>query len=282
MWWVGRWPQRQRARTGRDGVGPEPFRDAMPPEEGDGGKACRGESVRTPPRWWTVEILGCALPEDRLYDLEHEVWWLDEPDGGALLGFMATLVAFAGKVDRLTFRPVEGAVARGRSVATVESVRFTGAVRLPVDATVVERNRELERRPRLLNDAPYTDGWVVRVRPHDPDEPRRRLGEASRIAAEVEERIRTRKIRCWPSFPDLEMYEIGLECSSVLSKLNEEIGRRSAGETILLVTDDPTSPIEMVRWSDQTGHTLLAHRGEANLHHFLVRKEPEPRPRRRA
>ena len=228
-----------------------------------------------------MEIIGCALPEDRLYDLEQEVWWLSEPDGTARLGLMATLVAFAGRVDRLTFRAVEGVVDRGRSVATVESLRFTGAVRLPVDATVVDRNGRLEQRARLLNDAPYSDGWVVRVRPRDPGEPRRRLEEAARIAAEVEERIRQRKIRCWPSFPDLEMYEIGLECSAVLAKLNEEIGRRPAGETILLVTDDPTSPIEMIRWSDQSGHSVLAHRTEANLHHFLVRKEAEPHPRRR-
>ena len=228
-----------------------------------------------------MEILGCALPDDRLYDLEQEVWWRVEPDGTARLGLMATLVAFAGKVDRLTFRPVEGVVDRGRSVATVESLRYTGAVRLPVDATVVERNGDLSRRARLLNDAPYTEGWVVRVRPRDPEEPRRRLDEAARIASEVAQRIRQRRIRCWPSFPALEMYEIGIECSAVLTKLNEEIGRRAAGETILLVTDDPTSPIEMVRWSEETGHPVLAHRTEESLHHFLVRKEAEPHPRRR-
>lgn len=226
-----------------------------------------------------MEILGCPLPDDRLYDLENEVWWQEEPANVARVGLMATLVAFAGRFDRVAYRPVEGVVGRGRSVATVESLRYTGAVRLPVDAAIVERNSALEERPRLLNDAPYAEGWVVRVRAQDPDAPRRQLRESSEIAAPLEERIRTRKIRCWPAFPDLEMYEIGLECSAVLSQLNEEIGRRPAGSAILLVTDDPTSPIEMVRWSDQTGHTLLVHRKEANLHHFLVRKEAEPRPR---
>jgi len=72
-----------------------------------------------------------------------------------------------------------------------------------------------------------------------------------------------------------------LECSAVLTKLNEELEQRAAGEAILLVTDDPTSPIEMVRWSDQTGHTVLAHRKEGNLHHYLVRKEAAPVPRGR-
>ena len=228
-----------------------------------------------------MEVLGCPLPTDRLYDVDQEVWWLEEPAGTARVGLIAPLVALAGRFDRVTFRPPEDVTARGRSVATVESLRFTGAVRLPVDARVVERNAALATRPRLLNDAPYDDGWVVRVSAQDPEEPRRRLDEATRVVDRLEEWIRARRIRCWPAFPELEMYEIGLECSAVLTKLNEEIARRGAGEAVLLVTDDPTSPIEMVRWSEETGHSLLVHRTEGDLHHFLVRKEAAPRPRRR-
>jgi glycine cleavage system H protein len=227
-----------------------------------------------------VEILGCLLPEDRLYDLENDVWWSPEGDA-ARLGVLSALAAFAGPFVSASFRPVEGVVARGRSVATVESVRYTGAVRLPVDATVLERNQRLPERPRLLNDAPYGDGWVVRVRPDRPADVPRYLESATRVAARLEERIRAQRIRCWPATPDLELYEIGIECSAVLTMLNEELARRPDGTHILLVTDDPTSPIEMVRWSDQTGHPVLARRTDGNLHQFLVRKDPHPQPRAR-
>ena len=229
-----------------------------------------------------MEVGGCPLPEDRLYDLENDVWWAPEADGGgARVGVLGTLSAFAGPIRALTFRPVEGPIGRGRSVATIESTRFTGAVRLPVDAILLARNEEVVRHPRLLNDAPYAEGWVVRVRPARAEDPERLLETAEAIRVRLEERIRTLRIRCWPQTPDLELYEIGLECSAVLTKLNEELAARPAGEAILLVTDDPTSPIEMVRWSDQTGHPVLAHRAEGTLHHFLVRKEAEPKPRRR-
>lgn len=230
-----------------------------------------------------MDVAGCPLPEDRLYDLENDVWWEEEPERGtARVGVLATLSAFAGPFRVLTFRPVEGTVGRGRSVATVESTRFTGAVRMPVDAVLVHRNEEVVRRPRLLNDAPYGEGWVVRVRPVRPDDPGRVLETAAAIAGRLDQRIRTQRIRCWPATPDLELYEIGIECSAVLTKLSEELTLRSPGESILLVTDDPTSPIEMVRWSDQTGHPVLAHRQEGSLHQFLVRKEANPRPRRRS
>ncbi|MGI0070830.1 MAG: sulfurtransferase TusA family protein [Thermoplasmata archaeon] len=228
-----------------------------------------------------MEIGGCPVPEDRLYDLEHDVWYRREPDGLARVGLLGPLVWFAGPFVSVAFRPVEGRLARGRSVATVESVRYTGAVRLPVDAEVVERNIALVGRPRLLNDAPYDAGWVARIRPADdrPDPPG--LASAAAVAERLAERIRVQRIRCWPVTPDLELFEIGIECSAVLTMLNEELARRGAGDAVLLVTDDPTSPIEIERWADQTGHRLLAHRREGNLHQFLVRKEAHPVPWRR-
>ncbi len=228
-----------------------------------------------------MEIDGCALPEDRLYDLEHDVWYLAEPSGGlARVGLLGPLVWFAGRFQSVSFRDVAGTVGRGRSVATVESTRYTGAVRLPLDATVVDRNLALVQRPRLLNDAPYDDGWVVRVRAEAPTLPAG-LETAPAVAGRLAERIRTQRIRCWPQSPDLELYEIGIECSAVLTMLNEELAARPSGTAVLLVTDDPTSPIEMERWADQTGHRVLARRREGDLHQFLVRKEAHPAPRRR-
>lgn len=229
-----------------------------------------------------MEILGCVVPDDRLYDLEHEVWWkADAAEGTATLGIMATYGAFAGPFRELVFRPVSGPMDPGRSVATVESVRLTGAVRLPVGATVVERNPRVASEPRLLNDDPYQEGWIVRVRPLRPVPEADRLRPASAIVEPLAATIRERRIRCWSRTPEVELSEIGLECSAVLVKLNEEMARRQVGESVLLVTDDPTSPIEIARWSDQTGYPVLAHRREGDLHQFLVQRIAEPRPRRR-
>jgi glycine cleavage system H protein len=230
-----------------------------------------------------VDVGGCPLPEDRLYDLEHDVWYLPDPDGrSGRVGLLAPLVWFAGPFQSVTFRPpVDRPVGRGRSVATVESVRYTGAIRLPFEASVLERNPAIVARPRLLNDAPYGEGWVARVRPVGEAALPSTLEPAAAVADRLGERIRSQRIRCWPQVPDLDLYEIGIECSAVLTMLNEELARRPSGTAVLLVTDDPTSPIEMERWSDQTGHRLLAHRAEGDLHQFLVRKEAHPVPRRR-
>jgi glycine cleavage system H protein len=228
-----------------------------------------------------VDAEGCPLPDDRRYDLENDVWAQEDAATGLVaIGLMAPIVSFAGKFVGVTFRPVEGAQARGRSVATVESVRFTGAVRLPFEATVVDRNPALLGRPKLLNDAPYSDGWVVRVRTADPGAIRT-LPEAAEVAPLVREKVRAMRIHCLPAAPDVEMFEIGAECQAILVRLDEEIVRRSVDDIVHLVTDDPTSPIEMVRWSDRSGYPVLHEWTEGNLRHFLVRKVAAPAPRRR-
>jgi len=230
-----------------------------------------------------MEVDGCPLPEDRWYDIDNDVWLQPtrEDPGVARLGLVASLVAFAGRFQSIQFRPIPDEIERGRSLATVESVRYTGAVRAPVDATILERNPAIVATPKLLNNDPYTAGWIASLRLRDPSEPATRLQRAAAAAGPFGERIRERRIRCYAAVPDVELYEIGLECSAVLAQLDQEIARIAPGEVVLLVTDDPTSPIEMVRWSDRTGHTVLGRRTEDRLEHFLVRREAHPTPRLR-
>jgi glycine cleavage system H protein len=228
-----------------------------------------------------MDVDGCPLPDDRGYDLESDVWARDEPESGTVaVGLMAPIVSFAGKFTVVTFRDLDGPQPRGRSVATVESVRFTGAVRLPFAATVVARNDALPRRPKLLNDAPYSDGWVVRVRPEGPGAVAGLAG-AGAVADGVHRKVREMRIHCLPAAPDVEMFEIGAECQAILVRLDEELARLPVDDVVHLVTDDATAPIEMVRWSDRSGYPVLHAWAEDHLRHFLVRKVATPTPRRR-
>lgn len=222
------------------------------------------------------------MPEDLLYDLEHDVWARPEADGStATIGMLSPLASFIGVVQKVEYRPVDGAIARGRSVATVESFRFTGAVRLPVDGAVVERNDQIVRRPKWINDEPYGRGWIARVRAEAASSWTGNMEPASEVRERIAESIRERHIHCLPAVPDVELFEIGAECSAVLAALDDTLRLRSPRDVVLLVTDDPTSPIEVVRWSDRTGETLLHHEADGPLHRFLIRKEADPQPRRR-
>src|SRR2546427_129048 len=57
-----------------------------------------------------------------------------------------------------------------------------------------------------------------------------------------------------------------------LAKLDELLEKITIGNTVHLVSDDITADLEMIRWSDQTGQSLLETRKEGNLFHFIVKK----------
>ncbi|MCI4360904.1 MAG: hypothetical protein L3J91_04305, partial [Thermoplasmata archaeon] len=160
--------------------------------------------------------------EDRWYDVEHDVWLqpITEAPGTVRLGLVASLVAFAGRFESVQFRPIDDVIERGRSLATVESVRYTGAVRAPVDATILARNPSIVATPKLLNNAPYTDGWIATLRLRDPSDLSRELVDAAAASGAFGARIRERHIRCYPAVPDSELFEIGIECSAVLAQLD--------------------------------------------------------------
>jgi glycine cleavage system H protein len=58
-------------------------------------------------------------------------------------------------------------VKKGRSLATVESGKWVGPVKSPLNGTVVEANAQVEADPGLLNKSPYKEGWIVRLKPSD-------------------------------------------------------------------------------------------------------------------
>ncbi len=227
-----------------------------------------------------MEVEGCQVPDDVYVDLEDDVW-IRPSEGGGLwtVGVLSSLASLAGRFTSVRFRPGEGSWKRGQSLATLESVRFTGPFRVPVGAHVVARNPGLAQRPKLLNDDPYGEGWVARIRPEEGD--RVPYPPAPSVAGALREKIRALGIHCYPAAADLELYEIGSECSATLSRLDEEIARLAPRDVVLLVVDDPTAPIELVRWERLSGNRVLYQRQEGGLYHFLIRKEEESRPVRK-
>ena len=58
----------------------------------------------------------------------------------------------------------------GDAVAVIESVKAANDIYTPVSGEVVEFNPNLETDPSAVNHAPYTDGWMFRIRLSDPGE----------------------------------------------------------------------------------------------------------------
>lgn len=219
-----------------------------------------------------MQIDHCEFPDDALYDLENNVWIRLDEKKNAKLGITSVHAALAGKLNQIKFKPVGSSLQRGQSVATIESVRYFGAVRTPLTGKLVELNPLLEKDPKFANDYPYDDGWFVRIEPTQLAQEMKALINPKAAEEKIRSQIHELRVRCFKAFPDYEMWEIGVECAGVLVRLNDLIQRSSVNEVVHVVSDDPTADIEMVRWSDETGQQLLESRKEGKLIHFVVRK----------
>jgi glycine cleavage system H protein len=97
------------------------------------------------------------------------LWYVDEGDGVFRVGITADGAKTVGELVACMPKRTGGRVEANRSVATIESGKWVGAVRLPFAAEVVEANEDLIDRPETVNRDPFGAGWLVRVRADEPD-----------------------------------------------------------------------------------------------------------------
>ena len=219
-----------------------------------------------------MEVDHCIFPDDLLYDLENNTWLRVEEDGEVTIGVTSVLPAIAGKLTLARLKAVGVDIQRGQSLGTLESQKFVGPIPSPVSGTLVKTNGLVVDKPRIINDAPYEDGWIARLTPSHLALERILLSKSSESKIPLRQKIAEFHVRCFKAFPDHEVSEIGTECSAVLVRLNDLLATLPTGEVVHLISDDPTAYVEMVVWSERTGQSLVDWRKEGNLFHFIVKK----------
>ncbi len=104
------------------------------------------------------------IPKDRFYTKTHE-WALPEGDT-VLVGITDYAQDALGDVVYVELPEVGRAVEQGEAVAVVESVKTASDIYAPVAGEVVEVNPALEN-PELINQDPYGEGWIFRLKPRN-------------------------------------------------------------------------------------------------------------------
>ncbi len=217
-----------------------------------------------------MKIDHCDFPDDLLYDVDNGTWGRQD-FGKMRVGITSLLTWSAGGFSAVTYKDVGTELKRGQVAGSFEGPRHFDVVRTPVSGAIVETNQALLADPKLLNKDPYGSGWFVEVKLSDPKELLllRGLPDARE---QISSRLQELRVHCFAEFPDHEMFEIGVECSAVLVRLNELLDQSPIGTVVHIVSDDNTALVEMERWSDQTGNSVLESRKEGNLYHFITKK----------
>ena len=101
------------------------------------------------------------IPADLKYAKSHE-WLKVADDGTALVGITDYAQSSLGDITFVQLPKVGTELKAGASFGVVESVKAASDVYAPVAGTVLEVNSKLDTNPETLNNAPYTDGWMLK------------------------------------------------------------------------------------------------------------------------
>ncbi len=109
-----------------------------------------------------------SYPEDLLYHPEHD--WARIEGEEAIFGVTWYAQDALGEVVFFDPPEVGSTVDKDEPYAEVESVKAVSDVFAPLSGEIVEVNDALSDAPEKINDDPYGEGWLVRVRLTDPEE----------------------------------------------------------------------------------------------------------------
>ena len=102
------------------------------------------------------------IPEDLRYSASHE--WIRVEDDLATIGITDHAQSELGDIVYLELPKVGATVQSDCVFGTIESVKTVSDLVAPVSGEVVEVNDELPDAPELVNEEPYSGGWMIIVK----------------------------------------------------------------------------------------------------------------------
>lgn len=109
------------------------------------------------------------IPKNIKYAKTHE-WTLDNGDGTVTVGITEHAQDALGDVVFVELPELGRELEASEEFGVVESVKAASDVYAPVSGEVIEVNEELEDNPEIINESPYQDGWIMKLKMSDPSE----------------------------------------------------------------------------------------------------------------
>lgn len=107
-------------------------------------------------------------PKNLKYHREHD--WVRIDGDTAVFGVTDYAQETLGDIVFIELPEVGVDVVAGMPYAEIESVKAVSDVYAPMSGTVLEINEDVVDAPETLNESPYDDGWLIKVKISDPAE----------------------------------------------------------------------------------------------------------------
>jgi len=101
--------------------------------------------------------------EELKYTKDHE--WISPPSEGiCTVGISDYAQQQLGDIVYVEFPDPPQVVSQGESCATLESVKAASDIYAPINGIIQEVNTDLEDNPQLLNQSPFEEGWIYKIK----------------------------------------------------------------------------------------------------------------------
>ncbi|TBR42217.1 glycine cleavage system protein GcvH [Marinomonas agarivorans] len=108
-------------------------------------------------------------PTNLKYAESHE-WVLDNGDGTVTIGITDHAQELLGDVVYVELPEVGGQTVATEQFSLVESVKAASDIYAPVSGEIIAINEALDDTPELINDSPFDDAWIVKIKLSDTTE----------------------------------------------------------------------------------------------------------------
>ena len=107
------------------------------------------------------------IPAELRYAKSHE-WLKREADGTVTIGITDYAQNSLGDITYVQLPKIGATLKAGEAFGVVESVKAASDLYLPIAGTIVAVNSVLDSAPETVNQSPYGEGWMLKLKPADP------------------------------------------------------------------------------------------------------------------
>ncbi len=107
-----------------------------------------------------------SAPENLKYTKTHE--WVSVDGDVVTVGVTDHAQQELGDITYLELPETGDAITAGETFGVIESVKAASDIYSPIDGEVVERNNDAVDAPEVINQSPYDQAWLIKVKISDP------------------------------------------------------------------------------------------------------------------
>jgi glycine cleavage system H protein len=104
-------------------------------------------------------------PKELKYTNDHE--WVKIENDFAIVGITNFAQKELGDIVYVEIESLSQKINRGEIFGTIEAVKTVSDLFMPISGKIIEINEKLDSEPELVNNDPYGDGWMIKIKIED-------------------------------------------------------------------------------------------------------------------